>query len=319
MLKKNRFIEQKDEFPFLITAIENKNNKSDLIGFIQKNRDELFSQLYETGAILFRDFSIYDDCDFREVVRSMTPELGNYVGGDSPRDKLLDGVYTSTNYPNDVHISLHNEKSFSNNYPNLVYFFCEVEPVIGGETPILDGRKIYNMLDREIIHNFSEKKLKYVMNLTDGPGIGKSWQESFELTDKNKLEHLLENLGVNFCWKDNGMLRVEETVSPVITHPVTGEKAFFSQADQWHPSNLEPEVLEVLNDVIPEDDYYHHCYYGDDSELETRYLEEIRRLVKQERVTFKWRKSDFLILDNLLTMHGRFPFEGERRILVSMA
>ncbi|CAL9395764.1 hypothetical protein SUDANB6_01355 [Streptomyces sp. enrichment culture] len=31
-----------------------------------------------------------------------------------------------------------------------------------------------------------------------------------------------------------------------------------------------------------------------------------------------WREGDILVIDNVLTAHGRRPFEGTRRILVAM-
>jgi alpha-ketoglutarate-dependent taurine dioxygenase len=36
-------------------------------------------------------------------------------------------------------------------------------------------------------------------------------------------------------------------------------------------------------------------------------------------VIFPWSAGDVLILDNMLMMHGRQPYEGERRVLVAMA
>ncbi|MEM9824685.1 MAG: TauD/TfdA family dioxygenase, partial [Bacteroidota bacterium] len=35
-------------------------------------------------------------------------------------------------------------------------------------------------------------------------------------------------------------------------------------------------------------------------------------------VYFDWEKGELLVLDNILSAHGRTPFKGERSILVSM-
>jgi alpha-ketoglutarate-dependent taurine dioxygenase len=304
--------------PFIIyPTAPTQNSKADLQDYIASNRNSIFDKLYKSGAVLLRDFNLGNQTDFEEVISLITPALKNYIGGDSPRDKLSDSVYTSTNYPPEMYISLHNEKSYSASYPDLIYFFCEIQPLVGGETPILDGRRIYQLLDKNIINNFSKKKLKYVMNLHDGVGFGKSWQDVFETDDRSVVEEILSEF--NYRWKDNGMLRIEETVSPIIQHPITLETVFFSQADQWHPSNLDPELLSAMQETIPEEDYYHNCYYGDDSEIDPADLQKIRDLATQELVTFKWKKGDLLIVDNILTLHGRFPFQGPRRILVSMA
>jgi alpha-ketoglutarate-dependent taurine dioxygenase len=47
-------------------------------------------------------------------------------------------------------------------------------------------------------------------------------------------------------------------------------------------------------------------------------LEEVRATIKQEIRTFRWRQGDLLMLDNMLVCHGRMPFKGPRKILVSM-
>ena len=195
-------------------------SKLQLGDYIEKNKPFIYEKLHEVGAILFRGFDINNSSDFEEVVKFFDKELKNYIGGDSPRDKISEKVYTSTNYPPEATISMHHEKSYSNNYPRYIYFFCEIPSTIGGETPILDSRKIYNLLDKTIINNFTEKKLKYIMNLHDGLGFGKSWQEAFEVNYKEQLEKILDDLGLTYFWKPDSLLCVEEIVSPIIHHPV---------------------------------------------------------------------------------------------------
>ena len=43
-----------------------------------------------------------------------------------------------------------------------------------------------------------------------------------------------------------------------------------------------------------------------------------RLALRAETVTFPWRRGDVLLLDNMLTAHGRRPFTGDRRVLVAM-
>jgi alpha-ketoglutarate-dependent taurine dioxygenase len=47
-------------------------------------------------------------------------------------------------------------------------------------------------------------------------------------------------------------------------------------------------------------------------------MSEILEVYKSLEVSFPWKERDILLLDNLLTAHGRNPFSGERRMFVAM-
>jgi len=307
-----------EDLPLLIQP---KTDKS--LGYffdwIDDNLNILYENLYIHGAILFRGFAVNNAIEFYNFLKALKIDLLTYIGGDSPRKKVYNNIYTSTSFPSSHSISLHNEKSYSNNYPNLIFFFCEVPSEQGGETPLIDGRKLYKLLDREVINKFQNKKIKYVMNLSNTQGIGKSWQECFETQRVDIVSKYLKEIGATYEWKDNGGLRVEEIVNPIIKHPINEEYVFFSQADQWHPSNLDAETLGAVEPLLSKEDLYHNCYYGDNSFIDLKDLNHIRETVKQNCIAFPWMKGDILMLDNILTLHGRTPFTGNRRILTAMA
>lgn len=306
--------------PLVITP-GNFSNPSleELCNWLQNNIKEVFQQLYCYGGILFRDWGLKDVHDFKKTVEAIVPKISGYEGGDSPREKILDNIYISTSYPSEYDIPLHNEKSFSNSRPSLGFFFCDIAPEIGGATPIADGRKFYKLMKQDILKKFTNKKLKYVMNLHSGYGIGKSWQECFETDSKYEVERYLSTINANFYWKDDESIKIEEIVDPILRHPVTSEIVFFSQADQWHPSSLDKKTYESMHAIIDESDFYHNVFYGDSSSLALEDLDFIRKLVVQESVSFKWQKGDLLMIDNILTLHGRHSYKGERRILVTFA
>jgi len=87
----------------------------------------------------------------------------------------------------------------------------------------------------------------------------------------------------------------------------------------FHISNLSSEVSQSLMSSVGQEDVPRHAYYGDGTPIETSVLDEIREVYWQEAVSFPWHEGDVLMLDNMLTAHGRMPFEGERRVVVGMA
>ncbi len=97
------------------------------------------------------------------------------------------------------------------------------------------------------------------------------------------------------------------------------EPVWFNQAHLFHASSLAPALLETLMDIVGLEGLPRNVYYGDGSSLEESALEEIRGVLAEAAVHFPWSRGDILMLDNMLTAHGRTPFEGERQVLVAMA
>jgi hypothetical protein len=48
-------------------------------------------------------------------------------------------------------------------------------------------------------------------------------------------------------------------------------------------------------------------------------LSAVRDVIRRETRPHPWRKGDVLVLDNLLTAHGRRPFRGARAIATAMS
>lgn len=80
-------------------------------------------------------------------------------------------------------------------YPTKLFFFCEVEPANGGETPIVLSHVIYERM-RDKYPDFVEKLEKHGLIYTrvlpeeDDPSspIGRGWKSTFLTNDKSVAE-----------------------------------------------------------------------------------------------------------------------------------
>lgn len=275
------------------------------------------TRLLQDGALLFRGFPV-DARSFRRIANVLAGELINYVEGSSPRLTLGGGVYTSTEYPPEYEISPHNELSYAHQWPGRIVFFCESEPHTGGETPIVDSRKVLEQLAPDVSERFRRTDLAYVRNLHGGIGPGLSWQAVFETSDRSVVERYCQEGEIEYAWTPNGGLRTRQVRKAVRRHPKTGEAVWFNQADQWHVSNLDRGTREALLATTAEADLPINVYYEDGSPLETAILEHIRATYQKEAIVFRWQRGDVLLLDNMLMAHARRPFTGTRRIVVAM-
>ena len=169
-----------------------------LTSWLREHAGWLPERLLEAGAVLFRGFGFKTATDFQAFTQARSQGLQAYVGGDSPRTKVMSGVYTSTEYPPDQPIALHSEMSYLPRWPSRLFFFCETAPARGGETPIADCRRLLARIDPDVRRDLTERRIMYVQNLHGGRGLGKSWQQVFETTDRGEVERFCAEQGIGF-------------------------------------------------------------------------------------------------------------------------
>ncbi len=274
--------------------------------------------LPESGALLLRGFEVFGEQAFQALVRGFGHELLNYEFGSTPRKAVEKGVYTSTEYPAHQVIPLHNEQSYTLQWPMKIWFHCMQPSLEGGETPIADSRRIFNSLDPALRQRFTDKRLMYVRNY--GNGLDLSWEQAFNTEDRAVAEAYCRANRIAFEWKDDGELRTRQICQAVARHPYTQAWVWFNQAHLFHVSNLPAAVRESLLAIVDDPfDLPRNVYYADGSALEESALDEIRGVLDDCSVSFAWEKGDVLMLDNMLVAHGRASFKGPRQVIVAMA
>jgi alpha-ketoglutarate-dependent taurine dioxygenase len=288
----------------------------DLASWTMNNRAFIKEKLSIHGAILFRGFALHTQESFQNVLTATGIELMTYNESSTPRKQLGSQVYTSTEFPPEQTIALHNELSTAATFPLNVWFFALQPALQGGETPIADVRNVYKRLSETTRDEFQKRGWMLIRNYNDGFGL--PWQEAFHTTDKKVVEDYCHKNAITFEWKDNDRLRTQQIRSAMLTHPRTGDHVWFNHMAFWHVSSLEPTVREVLLHNFEEQDLPYYTCYGDGSRIDDAVVEEVRAAYQQEKIVFPWEQGDLLMLDNMLVAHGRNPYSGERRILVGM-
>nr|WP_207762103.1 TauD/TfdA family dioxygenase [Arboricoccus pini] len=284
---------------------------------LSDRRAELDEALLTAGGVLLRGYTVDSVETFRGFAAAFGHPLLSYEFGSTPRSKVEGGVYSSTEYPAHREIPLHNEQSYTRDWPMRIWFHCVTASPEGGATPLADSRAIYQALDPDIRAKFAARGLRYVRNF--GNGLDVPWQQVFNTQDRAEVERYCRAHEIDCTWKEDGELRTSQLCQAVATHPRTGADVWFNQAHLFHVSALDEDEREVLIDAVGEDELPRNVYFGDGEAIPDAELAEIRRVLEAEKITFPWQPGDVLMLDNMLTMHGRQSYAGPRKVVVAMA
>ncbi len=313
-LVKTAYFQSENLLPLVVQpTVEGLN----IAGWAANNRVWIETQLLKHGGILFRGFQVGDVIGFEQFIQTLAGELLEYSFRSTPRTQVSGNIYTSTEYPPEQFIPLHNEMAYSRNWPLKIAFFCVKKAEQGGETPIADSRKVFDRLHPEIRERFAQKKVMYVRNY--GGGVDLPWQNVFNTDSKIEVGEYCKKAGIELDWKSGDLLRTRQVCQAVAQHPQTKEMVWFNQAHLFHISSLAPAVRQELLASFKLEDLPRNAYYGDGSPIEDSILDEIRHCYQQETIAFPWEEGDVLLLDNMLAAHGRTPFSGARRVVVGMA
>lgn len=289
-----------------------------LAAWTERNRERVDGLLHRYGALLFRGFDVDPEDGFARFADAVGSGPLAYTQRSTRRVQAGRGVYTSTEYPATHSIALHSENAFQYEWPARIMFHSVQVAATGGATPIADNVAVYDAIDPEVRDEFVGRGITYLRNL--GGGLELPWQETFQTDDPAVVEAYCRHRGIRWEWKDGGArLKTTQVLPAAIRLRAPERRAWFNQAHLFHASNLAAEVREALLAAMPEDDLPRHAYFGDGAPIPDEYLANVRAAYAACLVRFPWRRDDVMLLDNLRACHGRDPFTGTRKVLVSMS
>ncbi|KAK8969811.1 Clavaminate synthase-like protein [Platanthera guangdongensis] len=194
------------------------------VAAVREHRPRLESMLHSSGALLLRGFPTRTK---NNVTRFQRHGNGVWLRRVSicwrrrPRTNVVGRVFTANESPPDQKIPFHHELAqhlgvarisiFARGcfqgtrtrthdhkvlvYPSKLFFFCEVEPSSGGETPIVLSHHVYERMSEkqpEFVKKLEKHGLIYTRELGTGDDpsspIGSGWQSTFLTKDKSIAE-----------------------------------------------------------------------------------------------------------------------------------
>ncbi len=251
---------------------------------------DVIVNLFETnGFILFRDFNI----NKKELVKLTDIYTSRYANDALRRENRLGQKEVhNVDYGNNE-MALHSEASFSPNWPEIVWFFCNEFPDNAkGTTTFCDGLQLWENLSFKVKDFFLQNPIKYDLKIP--------------ITSK-KIGNKKKNWFLNYQGAGNGILDQSDGSLNITQIRFAAE-----------PSRILDKMC-FSNHTLYKNTDSTIIKWGtiDGKKIPTDILDETTK--KSEEITYdlNWKRNDLLMLDNKRFMHGRRGFDKkEKRDLV---
>lgn len=288
----------------------------DLGDWIRQNKDTIEAELALHGAILFRGFGVNDDQDFDAFIRAF--DWPNFTYAESlsnaVRRNRTELVFTANEAPSTVSIFLHHEMAQTPVHPSKLFFFCEQAAESGGATPICRSDILLQKLTEQapaFVAACEAKGVRYSQTMPEqddmASGQGRSWRSTLSAQTRADAEQKLDSLGYSWDWQQDDSVRVTSPQLSAVRELADGRKVFFNQLIAafrgWKDGH------NTASKSI--------CF-GDGSVIDSSDMAVAIDLADALTFDIPWHSGDVALIDNYLTMHGRKPFKGQRKVLASL-
>jgi len=243
--------------------------------------------------------------------------------------------------------------SFLNEPPARLYFSClddsfTKETPRGGETCLCDFRKVWAEMDPALKRKFKAKGVLNIRNYNkEKPTVPldffklKPWKDLFFTTDKAEVDAECEASGLTATWGPADSLRLANAAGATRVHPKTNIETFSNHCPTFHVA-MGPQEFDrtwrrtgqvkilalwllmaafttLYRIIMPWVSYGMHVCFSDGEAISDEEMEHVRDLIWKHMAFPAWKNGDILMIDNHSVSHGRQPFQGKRKVVVSWA
>lgn len=237
------------------------------------------------------------------------------MGGAAPRTSVIGTVFTTNESPPDSVIPFHHEMAQVANYPKRLFFFCDVPPTQGGETPLCRSDIAYSRICQEFPEfcaKLEQDGVIYTRTMPqkddkDSP-IGRGWESTYQTTDKNLVDRTCKEMDIQCEWLENGDLKtITQPLAAVKVHPITKKKVWFNSVIAayvgWRDSRNDPTQA---------------VKFGDGTLMSGKVIDRCLEIMNEICVDIPWQKCDMFLIDNEAVLHARRTFQPPRKIYAAL-
>jgi alpha-ketoglutarate-dependent taurine dioxygenase len=289
----------------------------DWLQWTAARRAEFDALLLRHGAVLVTGLPIRSGPDLAAARDALGYRPAPCREQFAARRELGDGVYSAPEWAADREQCLHHEQGYAVDTPRVLLMACLTPAGTGGATLLGDTRAALRALPAGLVDRFREEGWLLTRNFR--PHFGVPHSVAFGTSTADEVERFCAERMIDCRWRPDATLHASQRRAAVVPHPVTGEECWFNDVaffSQWSVASAERDVLLAAfgPDGIP----FNTCFGGGEPVDEAGY-DTIMAGYDEVLQRVDWRAGDLVLLDNILTAHGREPYTGQWEIAVALA
>lgn len=330
----NKHVFQGNDFPIAFKLkVPSESVKKTLLFLKERAEEGYFNDLLSKhGAVVLRNLGGSDADILAQYIKTISINSGDefFVQKGSVAQRTeINEILTTANegLPSRI-IFQHNEFSRFIKYPTKLFFVCSKINGEGGETPIVHGGEFFNDVfkkEPEFTKELAKKGLYMEQIWPLDTSNNTSWSDKFcfgKDIDKNRDDieqqktiagKLAEvTVSADYEWDTNNNFVVHQHTKAIrIYKPRQGKEfpCFFNSIATFYGNFKHGMGGHKKTTSIK---------FDDGKDISTQYLDTILQSSIELAYSHKWVQGDIVIIDNYQVSHGRLPWKGERKILVSM-
>ena len=134
-------------------------------------RDAVRAVATNHGCVLVRGLALRDAAEAGAVFRQLANGLMSEKEAFAPRQAYPGGAYSSTTWPPNQQMCMHQELSYRLEFPGLMMFACLTAPAAGGVTGVADSPEVLGALPAELAGRFERLGWMLIRTTTRTSGL----------------------------------------------------------------------------------------------------------------------------------------------------
>jgi hypothetical protein len=285
--------------------------------WLASHAGDVAAAVLEHGSLLVSGLSVGSAGDLADARSALGLAPAGWHEQFAPRRELAPQVWSAPEWAAEREQCLHHDEAYGVDFPRLLLMSCPTPATTGGAMLLGDTRAALAALPVGLADRFRAEG--WTLHRSFRPHFGLPWSTAFGTDDPAAVEKTCAERLIGCSWADGGVLLTGQRRAAVVRHPVTGEECWFNDVAFFSRWSVDTEERELMLGAFGARGLPFDTRFGDGGEIDEASWRAVLDAYDSVLRRVPWRRGDLLLIDNVLTAHGREPFTGPWEVAVAPA